>query len=78
MLGENTGTTEKFFDCLDWWWDATESWDDCGGETVCALFIAALSHHGQPLQLEGGLNHNSRLWTDVGSPQPLRTVAAYR
>ena len=70
MLGENTGTTEKFFDSLDWWWDATESWDDCGGETVCALFIAALSHHGQPLQLEGGLNHNSRLWTDVGSLDP--------
>ena len=70
MLGENTGTTEKFFGSLDWWWDATESWDDCGGETVCALFIAALSHHGQPLQLEGGLNHNSRLWTDIGSLDP--------
>ena len=70
MLGENTGTTDKFFGSLDWWWDATESWDDCGGETVCALFIAALSHHGQPLQLEGGLNHNSRLWTDIGSLDP--------
>ena len=70
MLGENTGTTDKFFGSLDWWWDATESWDDCGGETVCALFIAALSHHGQPLQLEGGLNHDSRLWTDIGSLNP--------
>ena len=70
MLGENTGTTDRFFGSLDWWWDATESWDDCGGETVCALFIAALSHHGQPLQLEGGLNHNSRLWTDIGSLNP--------
>ena len=70
MLGENTDTTEKFFGSLDWWWDATESWDDCGGETVCALFIAALSHHGQPLQLEGGLNHNSRLWTGVGGLDP--------
>ena len=70
MLGENTGTTDKFFGSLDWWWDATESWDDCGGETVCALFIAALSHHGQPLQLEGGLNHNSRLWTGIGSLDP--------
>ena len=70
MLGENTDTTEKFFGSLDWWWDATESWDDCDGETVCALFIAALSHHGQPLQLEGGLNHNSRLWTGIGGLDP--------
>ena len=70
MLGQNTDTTEKFFGSLDWWWDATESWDDRGGETVCALFIAALSHHGQPLQLEGGLNHNSRLWTGFGGLDP--------
>ena len=70
MLGQNADTTEKFFGSLDWWWDATESWDDCGGETVCALFIAALSHHGQPLQLEGGLSHNSRLWTGIGGLDP--------
>ena len=72
MLGENPGTTEQFFGSLDWWWDATESWDDCGGETVCGLFIAALSHHGQPLQLEGKdtLPHNSRLWTGVGGLDP--------
>ena len=70
MLGENADTTERFFGSLDWWWDATESWDDRGGETVCALFIAALSHHGQPLQLEGELNHNSRLWTSVGGLDP--------
>ena len=70
MLGEVPDTTDRFFDSLGWWWDATESWDDQGGETVCALFIAALSHHGQPLQLEGGLNHNSRLWTGIGDLDP--------
>ena len=70
MLGENPGTTEHFFGSLDWWWDATESWDDRGGEIVCGLFIAALSHHGQPLQLEGDLNHNSRLWTGIGCLDP--------
>ena len=70
MLNQNPDTTERFFGSLDWWWDATESWDDCGGETVCALFIAALSHHGQPLQLEGGLDHNARLWTGIGGLDP--------
>ena len=72
MLGENPTTTDRFFGSLDWWWEATESWDDCGGETVCALFIAALSHHGQPLQLEGKdtVPHNSRLWTSIGSLDP--------
>ena len=70
MLNQNPDTTERFFGSLDWWWDATESWDDCGGETVCALFIAALSHHGQPLQLEGGLDHNARLWTGIGDLDP--------
>ena len=70
LRGENGETAQRFFDSLGWWWDATESWDDCGGETVCALFIAALSHHGQPLQLEGGLNHNSRLWDHLGHLDP--------
>ena len=70
MLGQNPETTERFFGNLDWWWNATESWDDCGGETVCALFIAALSHHGRPLQLEGELEHNTRLWTAIGGLDP--------
>ena len=70
MLGEDPGTSDRFFGSLDWWQEATESWDDCGGETVCGLFIAALSHHGQPLQLEGELNHNSRLWTGIGGLDP--------
>ena len=70
MLGENADTTDRFFGSLNWWWEATESWDDCGGETVCALFIAALSHHGQPLRLEGGLDGNSRLWSSIGGLDP--------
>ena len=70
MLGEHSETTQEFFASLDWWWDATESWDDCDGETVCSLFIAALSHHGRPLQLEGELNHNLRLWAGIGGLNP--------
>ena len=70
MQGENADTSDRFFGSLDWWEEATRSWDDCGGEAVCGLFIAALSHHGQPMQLEGDLSHNSRLWTGIGDLDP--------
>ena len=74
LRDEDSATAEWFFGNLDWWWDAVESWDDCGGETVCALFIAALSHHGQPLQLEGRLNSNTRLWEGYGELDPAGAV----
>ena len=74
LRDEDSVTAEWFFGNLSWWWDAVESWDDCGGETVCALFIAALSHHGQPLQLEGRLNSNSSLWSRFGGLVPAEGV----
>ena len=76
MVDEGSETGKRFFDCLEWWNDAVNFWDDCGGETVCALFIAALSHHGQPLQLDGdrALPHNSRLWTAIGDLEPFEQL----
>ena len=74
LMGEDGATADWFFNDLGWWQDATRSWDDCGGKTVCALFIAALSHHGQPLQLEGRLNSNSVLWESYGSLVPAEGV----
>ena len=74
MRGDDNATAGWFFDNLGWWWDATESWDDSGGQTICALFIAALSHHGQPLQLEGRLSSNSRLWSRCGDLVPAEGV----
>ena len=74
LRGEDGATADWFFDNLGWWHDATESWDDRDGETVCALFIAALSHHGQPLQLEGRLSSNSMLWDRYGNLVPEEAV----
>ena len=34
LNGSDRATSGWFFDALGWWWDATEPWDDCGGETV--------------------------------------------
>ena len=68
-------TAEWFLDALDWWWDATESWDDCGGETVCDLLVAALSHHGQPLQMAGGRAGNPGIWRRFAGLDPREQVA---
>lgn len=75
LNGRDRATSEWFFDALGWWWDATESWDDCGGETVCDLLVATLSHHGQPLQLEGGRAENPRIWRKFEALDPREQVA---
>ena len=76
VLTDQDGETAGwFFDELDWWWEAVDTWDDRSGETVCALFVAALSHHGRPLALEGGLSPNPRLWRDYGELRPREQVA---
>ena len=74
LRGEDGATSDWFFENLGWWHDAAQSWDDAAGETVCALFIAALSHHGRPMQLEGELNSNARLWSRCGDLAPAEGV----
>ena len=74
LIGEDSATARWFYDALGWWWDAAESWDDCDGATVCALFVAALSHHGRPLQLEGERSSNSAIWCPLGDLNPEECV----
>ena len=45
-------------------------WDDQDGLIVCNLFIAALSHHGRPLNLNNGLNKNTEAWQPYGALNP--------
>ena len=74
LVGSDSETAKWFFDALAWWDDATVTWDDRGGETVCALFVAALSHHGLPLKLEGGLSSNPSIWRPLGDLSPQECV----
>ena len=74
LRGEDRATSDWFFENLGWWHEAAQGWDDAQGETVCALFIAALSHHGRPMQLEGELNSNARLWGRCGGLVPAEGV----
>ena len=73
LMNEDKDTARWFFDALGWWWDAI-AWDNDDGETVCALFIAALSHHGLPLQLDGRRQPNPRVWRPFGELDPRRCV----
>ena len=73
LSGEDDATSSWFFDALDWW-DEAMSWDDQGGETVCALFVASLSHHGQPLQLEGLREPNPSIWRRQYGLEPAECV----
>ena len=74
LNGDDTETANWFFDALGWWWDATESWDNCGGETVCGLFVAALSHHGRPLNMQDSRSKNPAIWRSFGALHPRRGV----
>ena len=67
-------TADWFFPALDWYQDVLE-WDDKGGETACALFVAALSHHGEPLNLHDSRSANPRVWRCLGDLDPRRCVA---
>ncbi len=74
LKGDDTATADWFFDALGWWNDATVSWDDRDGETFCGLFIAALSHHGLPVQLEGKRSPNPGIWRDYNGLEPREYV----
>ncbi len=73
LRGEDNATADWFFDRLGWWTDALQ-WDDCGGETVCSLFVASLSHHGAPMSINGPLHANSALWGRCGALNPAEAV----
>ena len=76
LKGDDSATAGWFFDALGWWNTATRSWDDCGGLTFCGLFIAALSHHGLPVQWEGTETRspNPRIWRAYGGLNPAEYV----
>ena len=68
LNGDDQKTSKWFFDALGW--EEVLQWDDDAGLTVCALFVAALSHHGFPLQLEGTRHSNPRIWRSYGQLHP--------
>ncbi len=74
LTSNDRRTADWFFNALGWWWDAIETWDDREGETVCALLVATISHHGRPIQMEGGRQRNPEAWRPFGQLDPRQFV----
>ena len=74
ILDENGDkpTYEWFFPALGF--DEFLNWDDSDGLTVCALFVAALSHHGSPLNLSENLSRNTTAWQRYQNLDPAEGV----
>ena len=69
LQDEDGETADWFFDALGWW-DDLLTWDDRDGATVCGLFVATLSHHGRPLQIDGTRQRNPAIWRPLGELNP--------
>ena len=65
-------TSEWFFPALGF--DEFLDWDDSDGLTVCALFVATLSHHGSPLNLSENLSRNPTAWRRYQNLDPVEYV----
>ncbi len=72
LTGADEATAGWFFPALGW--DDVLSWDGDGGVTVCAMFVAALSHHGLPLRLHDDRQRNPAVWRSFGNLDPRRCV----
>lgn len=73
IMGEDRETAVWFSDALGF--DDLLEWDDDDeGETAISLFVATLSHHGEPLNLEGGPSRNPRMWRPYGGLDPKACV----
>ena len=71
--GGDTKTSDWFFPALGFDEDILQ-WDNEGGIIACGLFVAALSHHGSPLNLEENLSKNTRAWQPFANLSPHECV----
>lgn len=66
-------TAKWFLSALQW--NEIEEWDDTDGDTVCGLFLASLSHHGRPFQLDDPTKDKfPRLWQPLEQLDPQEFV----
>ena len=65
-------TSKWFFTALGF--DDMLAWDDRDGLTTCGLLVAALSHHGAPINLGDTLPPNPAAWRPFGGLDPQECV----
>ena len=72
LCGTDRSTGEWFLDALGW--DELAGWDSDDGNTVSALFAAAFSHHGEPLNLYDAKQPNPAVWAPFAGLDPRQSV----
>ena len=68
----DTQTSSWFFPSLGF--DQMAQWDDRDGLTTCGLFVATLSHHGAPLNLQDNRSRNTIAWQPFAGLDPRECV----
>ena len=69
LLGDDWGTSEWFLECIGWH-EHFAYWDADGGNTASAFFVAAMSHHGEPLNLHDPKSANPAVWRSFAALDP--------
>ena len=72
LCGTDSSTADWFLDGLGW--SDFLGWDSDDGNTVSALFTAAFSHHGEPLNLYDGKQPNPVVWGAFAGLDPRQSV----
>ena len=72
MKGDDRDTGSWFWEALGW--EDFLEWGDDSGGSASALFAAAMSHHGAPLDLYDSKNANPAIWRSFGDLDPGATV----
>ena len=63
-----------FYDGIGW--DAMTTWDDRGGKVASDMLVATLSHHGDPIAIEGARQPNPAAWRAFGAIDPSAEIQA--
>lgn len=74
LAGRDTETARWFGDGIAW--DEIAAWDDRGGAVAFDMLVATISHHGDPIALEGGRGANPAAWCAFGAIDPSAEIAA--
>ena len=73
VLKENGDTETAIWFCSVLKFDEILEWDD-GSGAAAALFVAALSHHGSPLNLNENIGSNPAVWRSFAGLNPREGV----
>ena len=69
LRGIDLDTSDWFLKAIGWH-SHIANWDGDGGNTASALFAAAMSHHGEPLNLFDSKDANPAIWHTFGALDP--------